>query len=105
MRVILLAVALAAAVAPAHAISRYQSESMSCRQAQTVVDREGAVIFRYRSFRNPSITRYDRYVVHDGFCQINEYAANAWIPTRDTPECFVRVCKPRNYDRGGLWRW
>ena len=73
-------------------------------QAQAAVQSEGAVIFRYSSARNPSLTRYDRYVRHDGYCQWNEYAANAWIPTRDTDECFVRSCKPRGYGLGGLWR-
>lgn len=104
MRIILLAAVLATVAVPAHAISRYNSESMSCRQAQSAVQAEGAVIFRYRSLRNPSLTRYDRYVRHDGYCQWNEYAANAWVPTRDTGECFVRNCKPRSYNRGGLWR-
>ena len=104
MRTIVLAAVLATVAVPAQAISRYNSESMSCRQAQAAVQSEGAVIFRYSSARNPSLTRYDRYVRHDGYCQWNEYAANAWIPTRDTDECFVRSCKPRGYGLGGRWR-
>ena len=98
MKLVALTIALAAAAAPAHAISRYNSLDMSCAQAQSAVAREGAVIFRYPSRRNPSLTRYDRYVQHAGFCAAGEYAANAWIPTADRAQCFVRDCKQINYD-------
>lgn len=97
MKYVMTALALALAIVPAHAISRYNSESIDCADAQSRVKREGAVIFRYKSKRNPSLTRYDRYVLHRGYCAFNEYAANAWVPTRDRAECFVRNCKPISY--------
>jgi hypothetical protein len=32
---------------------------------------------------------YDRFVHHRGFCLITETTKPAWVPTRDTPQCFV----------------
>ncbi|APH72305.1 hypothetical protein [Aquibium oceanicum] len=98
MKLVALTIALAAVAAPAQAISRYNSLDMSCAQVQSAVAREGAVILRYPSKRKPSLTLYDRYVEHGGFCAVGEYAANDWIPTADKAQCFVRACKPVNYD-------
>lgn len=98
MKIITAALAMALAIGPAQAISRYNSQSLSCAQAQSRVQHEGAVIFRYQSKRTPTLTRYDRFVLHGGFCAANEYAANAWIPTSDRSECFVRSCKPILYE-------
>jgi hypothetical protein len=86
------------AASQAHAISRYNSESMSCGEAQSRVIEEGAVILRYHSQRNPSLTLYDRYVAHRGFCRMDEYAKAAWVPTADTPSCPVYTCEPQNFD-------
>lgn len=98
MRMLLAAAAISAAIVPAHAISRYNSLSLSCAEAQARVEQEGAVILRHQSTRNPSLTLYDRYVVHRGFCQPTEYAKSAWVPTADDRTCFVRVCAPIEYD-------
>ncbi|MEO9613371.1 MAG: hypothetical protein ABJG86_09445 [Nitratireductor sp.] len=95
IRILVLTSLVALAATPAAAIARYQSEALDCGQAQAILEREGAAIFRYRSKRNPSLTLYDRYVLHGGYCGWDEYAANGWIPTRDDPQCFVRVCKPK----------
>lgn len=91
------------ATMPAQAISRYESTRMSCDQAQSAISAEGAVILRYRSSRNPSLPLYDRYVAHGGYCEPNEYAANAYVPTADTRSCYVRVCKDR-VDSGSFFR-
>lgn len=99
MKKMILTAAVVMATIPAHAISRYNSEAMSCGQAQAAVVGEGAVILRYSSPRNPSLTLYDRYVAHSGYCQINEYAKAAWVPTADTPSCPVYVCKDREFRR------
>lgn len=32
---------------------------------------------------------YDRYVRDRDFCEIDEYLDPAYVPTRDTPQCFV----------------
>ena len=99
MKATILSVIVAATVTtPAAAISRYETARLSCDQAQSRIANEGAVILRYRSERNPSLPLYDRYVAHGGFCEPNEYAANAYVPTADTKSCFVLVCKSRVFN-------
>jgi hypothetical protein len=93
-----IALALVLVSLPAHAISRYNSQGMSCARIQAVVRSEGAVILRYSSARNPSLPLYDRYVAHDGYCEFNEYAEWEWVPAKDTRSCPVRACKDITYD-------
>ncbi|MDN2580710.1 hypothetical protein [Aquibium sp. ELW1220] len=99
----LLMIALAATVlaAPAHAISRYNSQGMSCNAVQAAVQREGAVILRYRSARNPSLPLYDRYVSGGRFCSVGEVAVGSSVPTRDDRSCYVLKC--RSYERENVF--
>jgi hypothetical protein len=98
MRTLLTIAAVLAAAIPAEAISRYNSDSLSCAETQARVSDEGAVILRYRSTRNPSLTLYDRYVADGRFCGFREYARLATVPTADRGACRVLVCKPVEYD-------
>lgn len=84
--------------ADAYAISRYNSQGMTCGQVQASIRNEGAVILRYASRRNPSLPLYDRYVLHDGYCEYGEYAKYASVPTRDTASCPVSKCEQRTDD-------
>lgn len=79
-RILLVALAVAFSCGTAEAISRYNSRSLSCAKARALVHRQGAVIFRYRSTRNPSLTLYDRFVAHGGHCAWGEVAAPKSIP-------------------------
>ncbi len=97
MRTALIALTLVATALPAHAISRYNSMQMSCDEAQSRIQEEGAVILRYRSARNPSLPLYDRYVAHGGYCQPGEYAKLEVVPTADTNRCRVLKCMQRTY--------
>lgn len=101
MKVLMIALAAAMLAAPAHAISRYNSQGMSCGQVQAAVQREGAVILRYRSARNPSLTLYDRYVSGGRFCAVGEVAVGSSVPTRDDRSCYVLKC--RSYDRENVF--
>lgn len=96
-RLILIALAATMLTAPAHAISRYNSQNMSCGKVQAAVQREGAVILRYRSTRNPSLTLYDRYVSGGRYCAVGEVAVGASVPTKDDRSCYVLKCE--SYDR------
>lgn len=91
---ILAAFALSLTAFEAQAISRYEIGNMSCDRVQGIVRADGAAILRYRSTNNPSLTLYDRYVAHGGYCQANEEAAAAFVPTADTPSCRVLKCRP-----------
>lgn len=98
MKTALIVLATLAVTSQAHAISRYNSESLTCGEAQAIVATEGAAILRYQSQRNPSLTLYDRYVAHDGFCRMDEYAITAWVPTADTGACPVYTCEQRRFE-------
>jgi hypothetical protein len=94
MRTIALALAVGMlATTPASAINRYNSEKMSCSQVQATIKSEGAAIMRYHSKANPSLQLYDRYVRNGSYCNWNEAAVPAWIPSRDDGSCFVRKCR------------
>jgi hypothetical protein len=90
--------ALAIAVSPALAISRYNSKSMSCHAAQAAVQREGAVILRYPSDQVPGLELFDRYVANTAYCDADRYAKQEYIPTSDTKHCIVLVCAQRSDD-------
>lgn len=79
--------------ADAQAISRYDPTRMNCRQVQRTVAANGAVLLRYRSPRNPSLTLYDRYVASRRFCAMGEYRARASVPSADRNACPVYKCK------------
>lgn len=77
---------------PATAISRYESSSKTCASVQQLIASERAAIFRYPS-RGGRIVLYDRYVADDGQCGSGDYAARAYVPTKDNPLCPVHNCK------------
>ncbi|MDP3898903.1 MAG: hypothetical protein Q8Q62_19710 [Mesorhizobium sp.] len=97
MRMFIVGLCLAASALPAQAISRYNSMQMSCSQAQSRIQSEGAVILRYRSARNPSLPLYDRYVAHGGYCKQDEFAKLEVVPTADTNRCRVLRCMQKTY--------
>ncbi|WP_378949665.1 hypothetical protein [Mesorhizobium sp. ANAO-SY3R2] len=92
MKTILLAICLMMLSVEAEAISRYNSTSMSCAQAQRAVRNEGAVILRWKS-PGSGVQRYDRFVRNDGFCEAGEEANITSVPTSDAKSCPVYNCK------------
>lgn len=89
--VILAGTVLALITTPAFAISRYNAMAYTCSAANALIDREGAVIFRYPSARS-KITLYDRYVRDRGQCNQSEYAFQEYMPTKDRKSCPVYTC-------------
>ncbi len=93
MKKMVLALAVVMAASPAFAISRYNSQSMSCQSARAAIHNEGAVILRYPSKRVQGMTLYDRYIRNSRYCEANEYAEWTTIPTKDNPRCRVLNCQ------------
>jgi hypothetical protein len=62
---------------------RPSSLAMSCGQARALVAYRGAVVLGTGRYT------YDRYVNGQGFCLGGQYTRAAWVPTADTPQCFV----------------
>jgi hypothetical protein len=75
--------------------ARPSTPALTCSQARQIVLGQGAVVLGTGGYT------YDRYVRDWGFCQIDEYAEAAAVPTRDTPQCFVGYrCRS-----GPYWDW
>lgn len=99
MKVIVpLAITLSLQSFDAGAISRYNSQRMTCERVQAVLRAEGAAILSYRS--PADIPLYDRYVQHAGYCETGKYSRLASVPTRDTRSCPVLKCAQRSYAGG-----
>lgn len=81
--------ALAASVSGAQAQPRPLTTAIPCFQAQRIVASRGAAVLSTGTYT------YDRYVRDRSFCQFDEYLQPAWVPARDTPQCFIGYrCKP-----------
>ena len=93
MKTVLIALTLLSLASPAAAISRYNSLTMTCEAARQAIRSEGAVILRHPSVRVKDMTLYDRYVRESRYCSVNQYAEDAYIPTRDNPRCPVLNCQ------------
>jgi len=84
---------LALGCGSAAAISRYESNTLSCPEARSLVQREGAVIFRFQSQRVSGLPLYDRFVVNSSFCASGEETVPKAVPTR-SGSCTLLVCRP-----------
>jgi len=62
---------------------RPQSPAHSCAGNRQNVAVRGALVLGTGGHT------YDRFVRDRSFCQFDEYAEPAWVPARDTPQCFV----------------
>ena len=57
--------------------------NIPCRTSQQLVFSRGAIVLGTGGFS------YDRFVRDRNFCEFNEYIQPAWVPSLDTPQCFV----------------
>lgn len=76
---------------------RPSTVEMSCGQAQGTVARQGGIVL------GTGGSTYDRFVRDRSFCEVTEITTRAFVPTRDTPQCFVgyRCKEPGREDRFG----
>ncbi len=83
MKTILATALLAALATPALAQGRPSTLQMSCGQAEAVVNQRGAIVLA------TGRDLYDRYVKNGSFCPISDYPRDAFVPTRDNPQCHI----------------
>lgn len=76
---------------------RPSTTNLTCAQARALVTRQGAAVL---GTGGPT---YDRFVRDRSFCEATEIGRRAFVPTRDTPGCFVGfTCyEPSRGDRFG----
>jgi len=92
MRRLAIIIPLLVLAGEASAISRYQTNSMSCARVQAALGSDGAAILRYPAADNPSLQLYDRYVRDRTFCTPSQRADLTSVPAADTKKCQVRKC-------------
>ena len=94
MKRVLIGVAASLAVTSAAAQPRPSSVQMGCQQAVGLVASRGAIVLGTGGYT------YDRFVADQRFCLRTETTEAAWVPTRDTPQCFVGYrCREREVFR------
>jgi hypothetical protein len=74
---------------------RPNSTTMSCGQAQSMINQRGAVVMSTGRYT------FDRYVANRSFCQHGEVTRRDYIPTKDNAKCYVLRCvnpQPWRYD-------
>jgi hypothetical protein len=76
-------IALSLVATSVSAQTRPSSVAMTCRQAAGLVAARGAVVLGTGGYT------YDRFVADRRFCLMTEVTEAAWVPTLDTPQCFV----------------
>ncbi len=69
--------------AAALAQTRPSTVDRTCGASRQMVIERGAVVLGTGGFT------YDRFVRDGSFCAVAEYPYPAWVPSRDTPSCFV----------------
>jgi hypothetical protein len=88
MQKLALVLALSAMTSAAQAQQRPMTPGLPCGQVQQLVQRTGAIVLSTGTYT------YDRYVRDLNFCQLDESLRAAWVPARDTPQCFAGyVCR------------
>ena len=96
-----IAVTIAATVFTTAAVAqnRPSTTAMTCQQAASLVYARGAIVLGTGGYT------YDRFVRDRSFCQVTEALESAWVPTRDTPTCFVgyRCYEPSRDDLFEKW--
>jgi hypothetical protein len=78
-----LAVLLALSTTAASAQPRLSSVTQPCGASQQYVFARGAVVLGTGGYT------YDRFVRDRNFCEFNQFLEPAFVPSLDTPQCFV----------------
>jgi hypothetical protein len=73
----------AAALAQGRPSGRPSTLDMTCGQARGFLATRGAAVLGTGGYT------YDRFVRDRSFCEPTQITKNAFVPTRDTPECLV----------------
>jgi len=74
--------------------ARPDTRTMTCAQAQALVDRYGAIVLTTGQHT------YDRFVSGQRYCDIPYIARMTWVQTRDTDKCPIAyTCKQSSDDQ------
>lgn len=86
--------ALFMVVSGAQAQTRPSTVDIPCQASRQLVFARGAIVL------GTGGATYDRFVRDRSFCDVTEYAQSAYVPSPETPRCFIGYrCKqgPREW--------
>lgn len=63
--------------------TRPSTVNRPCNASRQLVFSQGAIVLGTGGYT------YDRFVRDGSFCELNEYTSPAYVPSIDTPQCFV----------------
>ncbi|MFI0848269.1 hypothetical protein [Mesorhizobium sp. IMUNJ 23232] len=90
-RMMFAVVSLLVAAAPANAVSRYDTQRMSCVNIQAALDRDSPAILRFQSKQSPGVPIYNLYVGSREDCEALRVPRTRSVPAADGP-CQVIQC-------------
>lgn len=82
-RIAVVAGGLLFAAMAGEATAQTSSMTLTCADAAALVQTRGQVVLA------TSRTLYDRYVRDRSFCLYDQDTRPEWVPTKDSPQCFV----------------
>lgn len=83
MHKLAMALVISLVAASAQAQTRPSTLNMPCGASRQLVFTRGAIVLGTGGFT------YDRFVRDQTFCDVTEYAQSAYVPSLETPVCFV----------------
>ena len=98
-RMMLTAMSLLLAAAPAGAVSRYDTQRMSCASIQTALDRQSPAILRFQSKQSPGVPIYNLYVGSSEDCEGLKVARTRSVPAADGPCPVIQCVSPPHSSR------
>jgi hypothetical protein len=94
MKKIILLATMTMVASNAMAMSRHESQSLTCSSIHEKIAEEGSIVLSYPSHRDPNFSMYNRYVANSMSCLGQGSMTSTTVPTSDDPNCKVRMCNP-----------
>lgn len=94
MKKIILLAALGLFASNAMAMSRHNSQSMTCAEVHDEIARDGMMVLRYPSKQKPDMMMHNRAVTNSMSCVGQGSMGGTTVPTSDDPKCKVKTCNP-----------
>ncbi len=98
-RTIFSAMALLLAAAPASAVSRYDTQRMSCTSIKAALKKDSPAILRFQSKQTPSVPIYNLYVGSGQDCTGVTIPRASSVPASDGPCQVLRCVAPPHSSR------
>ena len=94
MKKIILLAAIGMLASNAMAMSRHDSQSLTCSSVHEKVAQDGSLVLRYPSHHVKDMMMYSRVVSNSMTCIGQGAMVSTSVPTSDDPSCKIKTCSP-----------